>query len=77
MAAMDSMRSMPGCEMSSRRPRNGETYAAPARAASSAWFAEKIRVQLVGMPSAESTLMAFRPSAVMGIFTTMCFGSSA
>ena len=48
-----------------------------ARAASSAWLALKISVQFVGMPSPDSTLMAFNPSAVMGILTTMCFGSSA
>ena len=68
---------MPGWPMSSRRPKNGLTYVAPARAASSAWLALKISVQFVGMPSPDSTLMAFNPSAVMGILTTMCFGSSA
>ena len=34
------------------------------------------QVQLVGMPSEESTLMALRPSTVIGILTTMCLGSS-
>lgn len=37
----------------------------------------EIRVQLVGMPLADKALMALRPSAVMGIFTTMCLGSRA
>lgn len=55
----------------------GADVSCPARAASNAWLALKISVQLVGMPSADSTLIAFNPSAVMGIFTTMCFGSSA
>ena len=57
-------------------PQNGLTYVRRA-AASSAWLALKISVQFVGMPSPDSTLMAFNPSAVMGILTTMCFGSSA
>ena len=69
--------SMPGWLMSSSRPRKGLTYVAPARAASSAWLAVKIRVQLVGMPLADRALMAFRPSAVMGIFTTIWAGSRA
>ena len=39
--------------------------------------AENQGVQLVGMPLADKALMALRPSAVMGIFTTMCLGSRA
>ena len=65
------MRSTPFVEMSSRRPRNGETYVAPALAARSAWFAVKIRVTFVLIPSAVRTLTAFRPSTVIGILTTM------
>ena len=38
----------------------------------------RLNVRVVqGIPSADSTLMALRPSAVMGIFTTMWAGSSA
>ena len=57
--------------MSSNLPRNGDTYAAPAFAASIAWFAEKINVTFTGIPSDESTFVAFNPSTVIGIFTTI------
>ena len=43
----------------------------PALAARSAWLAVKISVTLVLMPSEESTFTAFKPSTVIGIFTTM------
>ena len=58
-------------EISSSLPRNGDTYVAPALAASKAWLAVKIRVTFVLIPSFERTLTAFRPSTVIGIFTTM------
>ena len=62
---------MPGCDISSSLPRNGDTYAAPALAAKRAWLAENISVTLHLMPSDESTYTALRPSTVIGIFTTM------
>jgi hypothetical protein len=60
---------MPSSPASSIRPMNGETYAAPARAASSDWFAEKISVVLTLMPSADSRPIACRPCSVIAIFT--------
>ena len=66
------MSAMPSVAMSSSRPTNGLTYAAPTLAAMSACVAEKINVVLIGIPSPESVLMAFTPSRVNGIFTTTC-----
>ena len=55
-------------------PMNGLTYAAPARAHNSAWFAEKISVILTSIPSLLSVLHALSPSSVIGILTTIfCF----
>ena len=62
---------IPGIEISSSLPRNGDTYVAPALAARRAWFAEKISVTFVLIPSAERTLTALRPSTVIGILTIM------
>jgi hypothetical protein len=47
--------------MSSRRPRNGLTYAAPALAARSACGGEKTSVVLMRIPSDDSVLIALRP----------------
>ena len=58
--------------MSSMRPTNGLTKDAPARAASSAWLAEKTRVTFVRMPSFFRPLTAFMPSGVIGTLTTTC-----
>ena len=44
-------------------------------AASSPWFAEKISVQLVLMPSSAKRLIASRPFSLIATFTTM-FGAS-
>ena len=44
----------PSWPISSSLPTNGETYVAPAFAASNAWFAEKINVTFVLIPSFES-----------------------
>src|SRR6266850_222175 len=67
---MSRMRSMPTAPMSSRRPRNGLMYVAPALALSSAWGAEKQSVWFMRMPLPERYFTAFRPSAVSGTFTT-------
>ncbi len=56
------MSSTPSQPMSSMRPTNGLTKDAPARAASSAWLAEKTRVTFVRMPSFFRPLTAFMPS---------------
>ena len=66
-----SISSTPDSEISSSRPTKGDTYAAPALAAKSAWFAVKIRVTLTLIPSAAKTFVAFKPSAVIGILTTI------
>ena len=71
ISAISRIRSTPRTLMSSSRPKKGETYVAPALAASSAWLAEKTRVTLVLIPSFARTFTAFKPSTVMGIFTTM------
>lgn len=63
---------MPSWPTSSKRPTNGDTRYAPARAAISAWLAENTSVQLQRMPSLLSTLIAFKPSRVMGTFTMAC-----
>ena len=49
---------------------NGETKAAPAFAARSAWFAEKTSVVFTRMPSALTVLIACSPTSDIGIFTT-------
>src|SRR5712691_10903820 len=71
------MTCMPSWPMSSRRPMNGLTYFAPAFAARIAWFALKMSVVLILIPSAESALIAFRPSVVIWIFTTTFLWSFA
>src|SRR4051794_25560862 len=58
--------------MSSSRPMKQEMYVAPASALSSAWLAVKTRVMLTGWPSADSSLVAARPSLENGTLTTMC-----
>ena len=63
---------MPSVAMSSSRPTNGLTYAAPTLAAISACVAEKISVTLTRMPSPASALIALTPSRVNGTFTTTC-----
>ena len=45
-------------------------YVAPARAASSAWLAEKISVMFTLMPSAESSAVAASPSSLIATLTT-------
>ncbi|EMI14245.1 hypothetical protein C883_3342 [Bacillus stratosphericus LAMA 585] len=70
------MRSRPFWPMSSKRPRNGETYVAPALAARSAWFALKINVTFVLIPRSVNALTALRPSVVIGILTVI-FGAIA
>ena len=62
---------MPGCDISSNLPRNGDTYAAPALAARSAWLAVNINVTLTLIPYDDNTLVALSPSTVIGILTTM------
>ena len=57
--------------MSSNLPKNGDTYVAPALAANNAWFGLKINVRFVLIPSEDNTFVAFNPSIVVGIFTTM------
>ena len=71
ICAISEIKSTPLVEISSRRPRNGDTYVAPALAARSAWFALKISVTFVLIPSAVRTFTAFNPSTVIGILTTM------
>jgi hypothetical protein len=68
---------MPSVATSSSRPTNGEMYVAPALAASSACVALKHSVTLVLMPSSAQILVAFRPSAISGILTTMLGRSAA
>src|SRR5436309_1206142 len=58
--------------MSSSRPTNGLTYAAPALATSSAWLGEKHSVMLILIPCPLRHLHAFTPSRVVGSFTTTC-----
>ena len=71
ISAISRIRSTPLVEISSSLPRNGETYVAPALAARSACAAENTSVTFVLIPIAESAFVAFKPSAVIGIFTTM------
>ena len=71
IVTISSIRLIPAVLISSNLPRNGDTYVAPALAASKAWFAVKISVTFVLMPSADRTLTAFKPSTVIGILTTM------
>ena len=71
ISAISSISSVPRTEISSRRPRNGDTYVAPALAARSAWFAVNTSVTFVLIPSAVRALQAFSPSTVIGILTTM------
>ena len=56
--------------MSSSRPTNGLTNAAPTLAASRAWAAEKIRVTLTRMPSSVSSRHACTPGFPNGTLTT-------
>ena len=71
IVTISSIRLIPAVLISSSLPRNGDTYVAPALAASKAWLAVKISVTFVLMPSADRTLTAFKPSTVIGILTTM------
>ena len=71
MPEISSIRSIPVMPMSSSLPRKGETYVAPALAASIACAAEKMSVTFVFMPLAVSSLQATRPSAHMGSFITI------
>src|SRR5262245_23684485 len=66
------MSPMPSEAMSSSRPTNGLTYAAPTLAASSACVAEKISVTLTRRPSDDSAFVALTPSRVNGTLTTTC-----
>ena len=65
---------IPSWLMSSRRPTNGDSSDAPAFAASSPWFAVKMSVQLVLMPSSAKRLMASSPFSLIATLTTM-FGA--
>src|SRR5262245_42749927 len=67
---MSRIRSMPTALMSSRRPRNGLMYHAPAFADRRAWVAEKQSVWLTRIPSPLRCLTALRPSFVSGHLTT-------
>src|SRR5882724_1856594 len=67
---MSRIRSMPTCPMSSRRPRNGLMYTAPAFAESRACGAEKQSVWLTRMPSPLRYFTALIPSLVSGHLTT-------
>ena len=67
ISAICLIKSIPGWLISSNLPRNGETYVAPALAARIAWFAEKINVTFVLIPSLERTLTAFNHSTVIVI----------
>src|SRR5712692_6491698 len=67
---MSRTKSMPMAPMSSRRPRNGLMYVAPALAESRAWVAEKQSVWLTRMPLPLRYFTAFSPSLVSGHFTT-------
>src|SRR5882724_4450890 len=67
---MSRIRSMPTCPMSSRRPRNGLMYTAPALAESNACVAEKQSVWLTRMPSPVRYFTALSPSLVSGHLTT-------
>ena len=71
IAMICSTRSDPYWPMSSRRPMNGETKAAPALAARRACSGEKIRVTLTLMPSEARILVALRVSTHMGSLTLM------
>src|SRR6266446_2609641 len=66
---------MPTAAMSSRRPRNGLMYVAPAFAERSAWVAEKQSVWLTRIPSLDRCLTALSPSLVRGHLTT-AFGAT-
>src|ERR1700694_3837784 len=66
---MSRTRSMPMAPMSSRRPRNGLMYVAPALAESSAWVAEKHSVWFTRMPLPLRYFTALSPSFVSGHFT--------
>src|SRR5690625_979584 len=57
--------------MSSKRPKNGDTYVAPARAASSAWVALKISVTFVLILRSLNAFTAFKPSSVIGTLTVI------
>ena len=50
---------------------------APALAARRPWFAEKMSVQLVLMPSASNRLIASRPFSLIATLTTMFVASLA
>src|SRR5215208_7591074 len=71
---MSRMRSMPTAPMSSRRPRNGLMYVAPAFAESSACGAEKQSVWFTRMPLPDRYFTALSPSLVSGHLTT-AFGA--
>ncbi len=66
MSASSRMTIIPSSLMSSRRPTKGDSSDAPALAASSPWFAVKISVQFVLMPSSASRLIASRPFSDIG-----------
>ena len=65
------MSSEPYIPMSSRRPTKGETNAAPALAARSAWWGEKISVTLTLIPSDDSCFVVLRVSMHMGSLMLM------
>jgi hypothetical protein len=67
----------PSSLMSSIRPTNGDSSDAPAFAASSPWFAVKISVQFVLMPSDRKRLIASSPFSDIGTLTTMLSASFA
>src|SRR5699024_3308326 len=63
--------------MSSKRPKNGDTYVAPARAASSACVALKISVTFVLILRSLNAFTAFKPSSVIGTLTVILGAFSA
>ena len=71
MSTISSIRLRPSIPMSSSLPRNGDTYVAPALAASIACAAEKTSVTFVWIPFAVSILQALRPSSHIGSLITM------
>ena len=75
ISASSRMTIIPSWLMSSSRPTNGEMRLAPALAARRPWFAVKMSVQLVLMPSSAKRLIASRPFSLIATLTTM-FGAS-
>ena len=61
-----------GNPIDGKGPIKGETYVAPAFAASRACPAENIKVQLVLIPLSEKYLNALTPSSIIGTLTTIC-----